>query len=69
MGTMKMGQYDFSNWSIHLAFVTVFSTIYGLLALEWKGVSRKTMGWVVLAILILIMSTVVTGFGNALAVK
>lgn len=60
---------EFSSWSIHLAFVIVFSTICGLLALEWKGVSRKTMGWVVLAILILIVSTVVTGFGNAMATK
>ncbi len=69
MGTTKMGQYDFSSWSIHLAFVIVFSTICGLLALEWKGVSRRTMGWVVVAILVLIASTVVTGFGNAMAGK
>ncbi len=67
MGTTKMGKYDFSSWSIHLAFVIVFSTICGLLALEWKGVSRRTMAWVVAAILILISSTVITGYGNALA--
>ena len=69
MGTTKMGRYDFSSWSIHLAFVIVFSTLCGLLALEWKGVSRRTMGWVVLAILILMLSTAVTGFGNAMAAK
>ena len=69
MGTTKMGKYDFSSWSIHLAFVIVFSTICGLIALEWKGVSRRTMWWVIVAILVLILSTVVTGFGNALAAK
>jgi L-rhamnose-H+ transport protein len=69
MGTTKMGKYDFSSWSIHLAFVIVFSTICGLIALEWKGVSRRTMWWVIVAILVLIVSTVVTGFGNALAAK
>lgn len=69
MGTTKMGRYDFSSWSIHLAFVIVFSTLCGLLALEWKGVSKRTMGWVVLAIAALIASTVVTGFGNAMAAK
>jgi L-rhamnose-H+ transport protein len=69
MGTTKMGRYDFSSWSIHLAFVIVFSTLCGLLALEWKGVSRRTMSWVVLAILVLMLSTVVTGFGNAMAAK
>jgi L-rhamnose-H+ transport protein len=69
MGTTKMGQYDFSSWSIHLAFVIVFSTVCGLLALEWKGVSRRTLGWVGLAIVLLILSTVVTGFGNVMATK
>ena len=69
MGTTKMGRYDFSSWSIHLAFVIVFSTLCGILALEWKGVSRRTKGWVFLAICVLILSTVVTGFGNALAAK
>jgi len=69
MGTTKMGRYDFSSWSIHLAFVIVFSTLCGLLALEWKGVSRRTMGWVGVAIMLLILSTVVTGFGNVMAAK
>ncbi len=40
MGTTKMGrQYDFSSWSIHLAFVIVFSTLCGIALKEWKGVS------------------------------
>ncbi|MCX6880275.1 MAG: L-rhamnose/proton symporter RhaT [Verrucomicrobia bacterium] len=67
MGTTKMGRYDFSSWSIHLAFVIMFSTLCGILALEWKGVSRRTMQWVFVAILILMLSTVITGFGNAWA--
>ena len=69
MGTTKMGSYDFSSWSIHLAFVIMFSTLCGILALEWKGVSRRTMQWVFVAILILTLSTVITGFGNALTKK
>ena len=69
MGTTKMGSYDFSSWSIHLAFVIMFSTLCGILALEWKGVSRRTMQWVFVAILILMLSTVITGFGNAWAAK
>jgi len=69
MGTTKMGSYDFSSWSIHLAFVIMFSTLCGILALEWKGVSRRTMQWVFVAIFILTLSTVITGFGNALTRK
>ena len=67
MGTTKMGRYDFSSWSIHLAFVIMFSTLCGVLALEWKGVSRRTMQWVFVAIVILTLSTIITGFGNAMA--
>ncbi len=67
MGTTKMGQYDFSRWSIHLAFVIVFSILCGLIAPGWNGVSRRTVGWVVLAILMLF--TMVAGFGNAMAAK
>lgn len=69
MGTTKMGRYDFSSWSIHLAFVIMFSTLCGILALEWKGVSRRTMQWVFVAIFILMLSTIITGFGNAWAAK
>ena len=64
MGTTKMGQYDFSSWSIHLAFVIVFSTLCGIILKEWKGVGRKTIGLVYLAIFVLIFSTVITAIGN-----
>jgi len=67
MGTTKMGRYDFSSWSIHLAFVIVFSTLCGIIALEWKGISRRSMQWLFLGIFILILSTVIAGFGNATA--
>ena len=69
MGTTKMGRYDFTSWSIHLAFVIMFSTVCGILALEWKGVSRRTIQWVLLGIFVLVLSTVITGLGNALAIK
>ncbi len=67
MGTTKMGRYDFSSWSIHLAFVIVFSTICGIILKEWKGVGRRTSLLVAAGIAILILSTIVTGFGNYLA--
>jgi len=67
MGTTQMGRYDFSSWSIHLAFVIVFSTICGIILKEWKGVSRRTSVLVATGIAILILSTVVTGLGNYLA--
>lgn len=52
---------------IHLAFVIVFSTMWGLITHEWKGSSKRTMKLIFTGILILMLSTVVMGFGNYLA--
>ena len=41
MGTTKMGKNDFISFSIHLAFVIVFSTMWGLITHEWKGNSKR----------------------------
>jgi L-rhamnose-H+ transport protein len=67
MGTTFMGKYDFTSWSIHLAFVIVFSTICGILAREWRGVSRRTAWLVAAAMLVLVGSTFVIAVGNRLA--
>ncbi len=66
LGTTKMGEYDFVSFSIHLAFVIVFSTMWGLITYEWKGSSRRTMLLIFLGIMILISSTVVMAYGNSL---
>jgi len=65
MGTTMMGEYDFSSWSIHLAFVIMFSTICGIALKEWKGVSKKTMTMVYLGLTLLLISTVITAMGNS----
>lgn len=66
MGTTRMGKYDFSSWTIHMAFIIVFSNMWALLFHEWKGTSKRTHQIVMLGILVLIASTVVVGFGNYL---
>jgi L-rhamnose-H+ transport protein len=42
MGTTRMGEYGFSSWSIHMAFIIIFSNVWGLIFREWKGSSRRT---------------------------
>jgi L-rhamnose-H+ transport protein len=66
MGTTKMGEYDFSSWTIHMAFIIVFSNIWGLIFREWKNSSRRTHRIVFLGIIILIVSTCVVGLGTYL---
>jgi L-rhamnose-H+ transport protein len=69
MGTTRMGKYDYSSWTIHMAFIIVFSNIWGIIFHEWKGSGRKTHSIVFAGIIVLILSTVVVGFGNYLASK
>lgn len=67
MGTTKMGKYDFSSWTIHMAFIIVFSSLWGIGFREWKGSSKRTH-WVIFAgILVLIVSTSVVGYSNYIA--
>jgi L-rhamnose-H+ transport protein len=67
MGTSNMGRYDFSSWTIHMAFIIVFSNLWGLYFREWKGSSRRTVVIVVLGIGVVLLSTLIIGAGNYLA--
>ena len=67
MGTTQMGRYDFSSWTIHMAFIIVFSNMWAILFYEWKGSSRRTHHIVFAGIIILIASTLVVGYGNYIA--
>jgi len=69
MGATKMGKYDFSSWSILMAFVIVFSNIWGLALKEWKGSDRRIYVLIGAGIVILILSTFVIGVGNFLAAR
>jgi L-rhamnose-H+ transport protein len=64
MGTTMMGAYDFSSWTLHMAFIIVFSNLWGIALREWRGTSRTTYTVIISGILILILSTVIVGYGN-----
>ena len=67
MGTTRMGRYDFSSWTLHMASIIAFSTIWGLALHEWKGTSLRTRSLVAAGLILLVASTVVVGYGNYLA--
>jgi len=67
MGTSKMGRFDFSSWTLHMASIIIFGTLVGLYLSEWKGVSRRTRWLMKLGLVVLVGSTVVIGYGNYLA--
>lgn len=67
MGSTKMGKYDFSSWTLHMASIMVFGTLLGVYLSEWKGVGDRTYRLMKLGLTVLIASTVVIGYGNYLA--
>jgi L-rhamnose-H+ transport protein len=69
MGTTRMGRYDFSSWTLHMASIIAFSTLWGLALREWKGTSVRTRSLVAAGLFLLVASTVVVGYGNYLAAR
>jgi L-rhamnose-H+ transport protein len=69
MGQTKMGKYDFSSWTLHMASIIIFATLWGLALKEWKGTSRRTKWLVACGLTLLIASTVIVGYGNYLKVS
>jgi hypothetical protein len=66
MGETQMGKYGFSSWTLHMASIIIFSTLWGIALHEWKGSSRRTIALVTLGLAILIGSTIIVGYGNYL---
>ena len=66
MGETQMGKYGFSSWTLHMASIIIFSTLWGLGFKEWRGAGVSAMRFLTLALLLLVGSTVIVGYGNFL---
>ncbi|CAG0960226.1 L-rhamnose-proton symporter [Anaerolineae bacterium] len=66
MGETQMGTYKFSSWTIHMASIIIFSTLWGIALKEWAGSSRSTKRTLFIGLATLILSTIVVGYGNYL---
>ncbi len=66
MGQTKMGKYDFSSWTLHMASIIIFATLWGLVLKEWRGTSIRTKLLVAAGLFLLVSSTLVVGYGNYL---
>jgi L-rhamnose-H+ transport protein len=64
MGETQMGRYKFSSWTLHMASIIIFSTLWGIALKEWKGTGSRTRLLVAFSLLVLVSSTVIVGYGN-----
>src|SRR5215467_2500924 len=58
MGETQMGRFKFSSWTLHMASIIIFSTVWGIALKEWKGAGSKTKFLVVMSLVVLVSSTV-----------
>jgi L-rhamnose-H+ transport protein len=66
MGESQMGRYAFSSWTLHMASIIIFSTLWGIGFKEWKGAGVRAGSLLSLALFLLVASTVIVGYGNYL---
>ena len=64
MGETQMGKFGFASWTLHMASIIIFSTMWGWIFHEWKGASRKAHGLIAIGLCLLIMSTIIIGIGT-----
>lgn len=69
MGHVNMGGSDpkgfgFASWTLHMASIIIFSTMWGWIFKEWKGSSKKAHLLITGGIITLILSTVIIGYAT-----
>src|SRR5208282_2206889 len=67
MGESQMGNYKFSSWTLHMASIIIFSTLWGIFFKEWRGAKAFTKVLVVVMLLCLVGSTCIIGWGNKIS--
>jgi L-rhamnose-H+ transport protein len=69
MGETQMGRFGFASWTLHMASIIIFSTMWGWIFHEWKGSSKKAHSLIASGIVMLILSTIIIGVGTWLKSK
>jgi L-rhamnose-H+ transport protein len=63
IGETKIGAFAFASWTLHMASIIIFSTMWGWIFREWRGAGAKAHWQLALGIATLIGSTLVIGYG------
>ena len=69
MGETQMGRYRFSSWTLHMASIIIFSSLWGVGLKEWKGAGTRAGQLLALALFLLVSSTMIVGYGNYLGLS
>ncbi|MFO1531097.1 MAG: L-rhamnose/proton symporter RhaT [Kiritimatiellia bacterium] len=65
MGETQMGKFGFASWTLHMASIIIFGTMWGWSSTQiWKGSSKKAHKLIASGIAALILSTIIIGIGT-----
>ncbi len=64
LGHIRMGDFEFISWGIHMAMLIFFSFGVGFLLKEWQGLSRNTLNTLYSGLVILLCSFVLISYGS-----
>jgi len=64
MAAFYMGQYNFTNWSIHMSFMVVASNLWGYYYKEWNGVTKTTFRMNIAVTIILVIAGIIMGVAS-----
>jgi L-rhamnose-H+ transport protein len=64
LGHVKMGNFKFASWVLHMSMLIFFSYIVGLIMKEWKSVKHKTYIVLIIGLMVLIASFCITSYGS-----
>jgi L-rhamnose-H+ transport protein len=69
LGHVKMGNFQFASWVLHMSMLIFFSFIVGVLMKEWKSVRKTTYIVLIIGLLTLISSFCITSYGSYIGEK
>lgn len=66
LGHVRMGNYKFSSWAIHMIMLVLLSALAGLAMKEWLPVRKRTARTLAFALSVLIAAVLILTYGNYL---
>jgi L-rhamnose-H+ transport protein len=69
LGHMRMGNFKFTSWAIHMIMLVLLSAVTGLIMKEWKNCSRKTIQLLTGALVVLVTAILLLTCGNYMGSK
>ena len=67
LGHVRMGQFKFTSWAIHMIMLVLISNATGVVFREWKGTQPRTRLALAVALLVLTGAVLTITYGNRLA--